>query len=736
MADPRLDLGREAYSFFLDKGLPDYKAAGLAGNLAWESGGKADTINPWDRKGSALAPHSFGISQWNDSRLAGLVDYARRNGAAIPEGDYKDVNYLKSIAPHLPLQTQLGYIWEELQGPEKRAFGTLNGATDLRSATAGGISYHRPAGWSWGNPTGGHGFGGRYGLADQIMRLGGKDLPPPGVEPSLPGSPTVTVYPSAPGRPMADPNPLDIAGAKWTPDEIIKQQYGLANQFRNVPQATSGWGALAQVLGGMFGGMAQGGADTAIRGNQDLQSKALKDAMALPDLKSQATALMKSGVPALEMRGAQILEQLGLKRAEQQEKFDMFGKLMGVPSSPAGAAPPSPGSPPPGGIPSGVPGVSLGAPPGAAPAPSSTPAMPAPSGSAFDKRRLGLAVAAGLISPEAAKLLMEDKSFDDAYDKKAGEDFAGAYKGYRESLPKISNMLGSYGVLEALIKNPATIQGMGVGARKQFDRAMEAIGIKTEGLAPTQVMEAISNEMTLQMRGAAGGMPGAMSDKDLSFLQAMTASTANSPEANLFLVQMRKRVLEREQMVAKMALTYAQRNGGRLDHRFDGWLQDWAEKNPLWSDKEMKALSGERDAAVKASPGAAGGTPKAAAAEPVGSERVAPDGKTYVKTGEGIWTIKGEAPGAAPIAAAPAPTPAAPRPVETPVQRAERRRAEAAAAPAKAAAEAEKVQASFNVDARVLNPLQMAQKYDTMRGQLSEQQRLILNQLIEKATAR
>lgn len=169
----RLALGQQVYQYFLDKGLPAHQAAAIAGNMAWEGGGRTDLVNPGDNwKNSPRSPHSFGIAQWND-RLPALIDYARTQGKEIPAGDLRDQNYIRSIAPQLDLDTQLGFAWNEMQGSEGRAFKSLAAAPDLRSATAGAISYHRPAGWSWGNPYGGHGFEGRMTLAQQIQQSGG-----------------------------------------------------------------------------------------------------------------------------------------------------------------------------------------------------------------------------------------------------------------------------------------------------------------------------------------------------------------------------------------------------------------------------------------------------------------------------------------------------------------------------------------------------------------------------------
>lgn len=181
--DARMRLGQQAFAFFRSRGLPDHQAAALAGNMAWESGGHPDTINPGDNyRGAPTAPHSFGIAQWNGDRLARLVEYARSRGADIPAGDLRDQGYMRSVASKIPVGTQLEYAWQEMQGPEARAYRATQGGTDLRSATAGAISYHRPAGWSWGNPTAGHGFDNRFRLADAILRQGGGENTPPAPE--------------------------------------------------------------------------------------------------------------------------------------------------------------------------------------------------------------------------------------------------------------------------------------------------------------------------------------------------------------------------------------------------------------------------------------------------------------------------------------------------------------------------------------------------------------------------
>lgn len=175
----RISFGRQVYDFFRSKGLPDHQAAAIAGNMAWEGGGRSDLVNPGDNlRNSPNAPHSIGIAQWND-RSQGLVDYARSKGIDIPAGDMRDVNYVRSIMPKLDLQTQLEYAWNEMQGPEARALKATQAGTDVPSAVAGAIGYHRPAGFTWANPSAGHGYADRVALAQNILRTGSPEATPP-----------------------------------------------------------------------------------------------------------------------------------------------------------------------------------------------------------------------------------------------------------------------------------------------------------------------------------------------------------------------------------------------------------------------------------------------------------------------------------------------------------------------------------------------------------------------------
>lgn len=174
-ATGRMAVGREIFNYFVDKGLAPHQAAAIAGNMAWEGGGKTDLINPGDNyKHSPGSPHSLGIGQWND-RVPALVAFARKQGIDIPDGNLRSAAYAREVIKSIPLNTQLDFAWNEMQTSERAAGRGVASAGDLRSATAAAIGYHRPAGWTRNNPEAGHGFSSRLGLANQILRNGRGD---------------------------------------------------------------------------------------------------------------------------------------------------------------------------------------------------------------------------------------------------------------------------------------------------------------------------------------------------------------------------------------------------------------------------------------------------------------------------------------------------------------------------------------------------------------------------------
>jgi hypothetical protein len=94
---------KTAYNFFISKGFKNFQAAAFVGNLYQESRLDPTIVN---------SIGATGIAQWLGSRRANL----------LKKKDYTT------------LQTQLNFIWEELQGPEKSAYQAIKATTNISDA--------------------------------------------------------------------------------------------------------------------------------------------------------------------------------------------------------------------------------------------------------------------------------------------------------------------------------------------------------------------------------------------------------------------------------------------------------------------------------------------------------------------------------------------------------------------------------------------------------------------------
>ncbi|MDE2441944.1 MAG: hypothetical protein KGP14_13050, partial [Betaproteobacteria bacterium] len=104
-----------------------------------------------------------------------------------------------------------------------------------------------------------------------------------------------------------------------------------------------------------------------------------------------------------------------------------------------------------------------------------------------------------------------------------------------------------------------------------------------------QAFQALSGEIALSLRNPSGGagMPGALSDKDLTFLQSMTPDLGKTTEGNKLIIDTARKLATRDQEVAKMARDYRKKNG-QFDEGFFDQLAAYSDKHPLY-EKEAQA---------------------------------------------------------------------------------------------------------------------------------------------------
>jgi hypothetical protein len=98
-------------NFFVGKGLSPEQAAGIAGNLAHESGS-----NPGQHE---IGGHGYGIAQWGGPRLRNLHHFAAESGTSVSD-----------------LGTQLNFMWKEMNSSESRSLAAIQRTASANDASS------------------------------------------------------------------------------------------------------------------------------------------------------------------------------------------------------------------------------------------------------------------------------------------------------------------------------------------------------------------------------------------------------------------------------------------------------------------------------------------------------------------------------------------------------------------------------------------------------------------------
>lgn len=138
---------KDATQFFIDKGYSRAAAAGIAGNLAHESG-----VDPTAVGDSGT---SVGLAQFHNERATALRAYAASVGK--PATDFR---------------TQLEFIDKELHSTEGATLTKLNAAATPEEAAAAFVNYERPKGYDPNNPATSAGYASRVAFSRAIFNGG------------------------------------------------------------------------------------------------------------------------------------------------------------------------------------------------------------------------------------------------------------------------------------------------------------------------------------------------------------------------------------------------------------------------------------------------------------------------------------------------------------------------------------------------------------------------------------
>jgi len=173
--------------------------------------------------------------------------------------------------------------------------------------------------------------------------------------------------------------------------------------------------------------------------------------------------------------------------------------------------------------------------------------------------------------------------------EKSSDFFAEDYQTYRKARNQARDMLNQYDLAkEALDTNVKTGT---FGETEQYLRKLAvSIGIGDEEsvnkVAGGELLKTVTNRMALLMRNpdSGMGMPGSVSDRDLTFLKEAQVSLGTSnPRA---MIEAFERIERRKIEIADLADAYVKKHG-MLDAGFDAEVRAFADKNSLFEDFEI-----------------------------------------------------------------------------------------------------------------------------------------------------
>lgn len=177
------------------------------------------------------------------------------------------------------------------------------------------------------------------------------------------------------------------------------------------------------------------------------------------------------------------------------------------------------------------------------------------------------------------------------YDKTLSKGFAESFLNTQKQGRGAESAIGTLNLMEKLTSDPNFYSGSGGEAVTQLKRAASSIGISAPDAAgPNELFRSMGNRLVLD---AAGGSLGTgFSNADRDFIQSTVPALANTPEGNRQIIQVQRKVYERQREVSKLAREYAKNNGGRVDAGFEATLAQWAERNPLFPRQAAPAPGG------------------------------------------------------------------------------------------------------------------------------------------------
>lgn len=195
-----------------------------------------------------------------------------------------------------------------------------------------------------------------------------------------------------------------------------------------------------------------------------------------------------------------------------------------------------------------------------------------------------------------------------------------------EQLPQVRKQIGQLTAMERMLQGGLETGGL-VQLRLQ---AANFFGVSPQALGAGSDLAAFRAVANSAVLTKSAELKGAISDRDITFVQNAVASAGASPESNRAVLSIQKKLLERERDSLQLMDRYHTAKGTLSG--FGDYLARWAEENPLFWGQEAQDLQARL-------PGKASGqvptieSQKAYDALPPGT-RYMSGGKEYIKGGQ------------------------------------------------------------------------------------------------------
>jgi hypothetical protein len=215
-----------------------------------------------------------------------------------------------------------------------------------------------------------------------------------------------------------------------------------------------------------------------------------------------------------------------------------------------------------------------------------------------------------------------------------GQDwFEEQYGTIQTQAAQAANTIGLYDMAESALDSLGDNTGFGAEAQQSLRQIGARLGmdVDLEALAGGELLTAVTNRMALQMRNpdSGMGMPGAVSDRDLTFLRDAQVGIDRSPEGNRRMLRAFRAMEERKIEIAQMADRYISQNGG-LDIGFNEMVRQYAEANPMFSPEMFNDIDPTNSGNTGGTGGDTGSQVDPANPTPITPGELTPDDLLYL----------------------------------------------------------------------------------------------------------